>query len=58
MGEHLVHPEGQIEEENEKSLKKNNKKNCPKFEERMRKVEVLLTRDYKAGFLTVRIYHP
>ena len=48
-GGRVAHPEGQIEEENEKSLRKN-KKNWSKFEERMRKVELLPTRDCEAGY--------
>ena len=42
-------PEGRNEEENEKSLRKNNI-NLSKFEERMRKVKVLPTRDCEAGY--------
>ena len=48
-GGRLAHPEGQNEEENKKSLRKN-KKNWSKFEERMRKVELLPTRDCEAGY--------
>ena len=48
-GGRLAHPEGQNEEENKKSLR-NNKKKWSKFEEKMRKVEVLPTRDCEAGY--------
>ena len=45
----VAHPEVQNEEEKEKRLSKN-KKNGSKFEARMRKVEVLHTRDIEAGY--------
>ena len=48
-GGRLAHPEGQNEEENKLSLRKN-KKICLKFEEKMRKVELLPTRDCEAGY--------
>ena len=48
-GGRLAHPEGQNEEENKLSLRKN-KKICSKFEEKMRKVEFLPTRDCEAGY--------
>ena len=48
-GGRFAHPEGKNEEENEKKLRKI-KKNRSKFEERMRKVEVLPTRDCEAGY--------
>ena len=48
-GGRLAQPEGQNEEENEKSLRKNKKK-WSKFEEKMRKVELLPTRDCEAGY--------
>ena len=48
-GGRVAHPEGQNEEENKKSVRKN-KKNWSKFEERMRKVELLPTRDCEAGY--------
>ena len=48
-GGRLAHPEGQNEEENKQSLRKN-KKNYLKFEEKMRKVELLPTRDCEAGY--------
>ena len=44
----IAYPEGQNEEEKEKTLRKN-KKNLLKFEKKMNKVEVLLTRDCEAG---------
>ena len=47
-GGQLAHPEGQNEEENEQSLKKNKKK-CSRSEEKM-KVELLPTRDCEAGY--------
>ena len=49
LGRRLAHPEGQNEEENEESLRKS-KKNCSKFEEKMRKVELLPIRDCEAGY--------
>ena len=49
LGGRLAHPEGQNEEENKYSFRKN-KKNWSKFEERMRKVEPLLNRDCEAGY--------
>ena len=48
-GGRVAHPEGQNEEENKKCLRKN-KKNWSKFEKRMRKVELLPTRDFEAGY--------
>ena len=48
-GGRLAHLEGQNEEENKWSLRKN-KKNWLKFEEKMRKVELLSTRDCEAGY--------
>ena len=48
-GGRLAHLEGQNEEENKLCLKKN-KKNWSKFEENMRKVELLPTRDCEAGY--------
>ena len=48
-GGRLAHPEGQSEEENEKSLRKSKKK-WIKFEEKMRKVELLPTRDSEAAY--------
>ena len=48
-GGRLAHLEGQNEEENEWSLRKN-KKNCSKFEKKMRKVELSPTRDCDAGY--------
>ena len=48
-GGRLAHPEGQNEEENKWSLR-TNKKNWSKFEEKMRKVELLPTRDGEAGY--------
>ena len=48
-GGRLAHPEGQNEEENENSLRKS-KKTWSKFEEKMRKVELLPTRDCEAGY--------
>ena len=48
-GGQLAHPEGQNKEENEKRLRKS-KKNLSKFEEKMRKVELLPTRDCEAGY--------
>ena len=44
-----AHPEYQNEEENKSSLRKN-KKNSSKFEEKMRKVEPLPTRNCEAGY--------
>ena len=49
QGGRLAHSEGQNEEENEKSLRKS-KKIWSKFEEKMRKVKLLPTRDCKAGY--------
>ena len=46
-GGRVAHPESQNEEENEKHLRKS-KKNCSKFEEKVRKVELLPTRDCEA----------
>ena len=46
----LTHPEGQNEEENKKSLRKN-KKNWSKFEEKMRKAELLPTQNELRGWL-------
>ena len=43
----VAHPEGQNEEENARSLRKN-KKIWSKFEEKMRKVDLLPTRDCEA----------
>ena len=48
-GGRLAHPEDQNEEENKKSLRKN-KQNWSKFEEKMRKTELLPTRDCEAGY--------
>ena len=48
-GWRLAHPEGQNEEENEKSLRKS-KKTWSKLEEKMRKVELLPTWDCEAGY--------
>ena len=48
-GGRLAHPEGQNEEENENSLRKS-KKTWSKFEEKMRKVELLPTRDCEACY--------
>ena len=48
-GGRVAHPEGQNEEENKLSLRKN-KKNGSKFEEKMRKVELLPTRECEAGY--------
>ena len=48
-GGRVAHPESQNEEENELSLRKN-KTNWSKFEEKMRKVELLPTRDCEAGY--------
>ena len=48
-GGRLPHPEGQYEEENEKKLRKS-KKNWSKFEEKMKKVELLPTWDSEAGY--------
>ena len=48
-GGRLAHPEGQNEEENKKSLRKN-EKHWLKFEEKMRKVELLPTWDCEAGY--------
>ena len=48
-GGRLAHPEDQNEEENKWSLRKN-KKTCSNFEEKMRKVELLLTQDCEAGY--------
>ena len=48
-GGRVAHPESQNEEENEKSLRKNKKK-WSKFGEKMRKVELLPTRDCEAGY--------
>ena len=45
-GGQLAHPEGQNEEENKSSLRKN----WSKFEEKMRKVELLPTWDCEAGY--------
>ena len=45
----VVHPQGQNEEDNEKSVSENKKK-WSKFEERMKKGEVLPTRDCEAGY--------
>ena len=47
----VAFPEGQNEEENENSYRKN-KKNLSKFEERMRKVEFLHTWDCEAALAT------
>ena len=48
-GGRLAHPEGQNEEENEKSLRKS-KKTLSKFEEKTRKVELLPIQDCEAGY--------
>ena len=48
-GGRFAHPEDQNEEENEKNLSKIKKK-LSKFEERVRKVELLPTRDCEAGY--------
>ena len=48
-GGRAAHPENQNEEEKESSLRKN-KINWSKFEEKMRKVELLPTRDCEAGY--------
>ena len=50
----LAHLEGQNEEENTKSLRKN-KKNWSKFEEKLRKVEVLPTWDFEADYGPAKI---
>ena len=42
-------PGGRNEEENEKSLRKN-KKNLLKFEEKLKKVELLPAQDCEAGY--------
>ena len=52
-GGQLAHPEGQNEEENEKSLRKS-QKTWSKLEEKIRKVELLPTRDCEAGYGPVR----
>ena len=49
LGGRVAHPEGQNEEETKSSLRKN-KKNWSKFEEKIRKVELLPTRDCEAGY--------
>ena len=46
LGGRLAHPEGQNEEENKLSLRKN----LSQFEEKMRKVELLPTQDCEAGY--------
>ena len=46
LGRRVAHPEGQNEEENKSSLRKN----LSKFEDKMRKVELLPTRDCEAGY--------
>ena len=48
-GGRVAHQESQNEEENEKSLRKNKKK-LSKFGEKIRKVELLPTRDCEAGY--------
>ena len=48
-GGQLAHPEGQNEEENEKSLRKS-QKTWFKLEEKMRKVELLPIRDCEDGY--------
>ena len=48
-GGRLAHPDGQNEEENDKSLRKT-KTNWSKIEEKMRKFELLPTRDCEAGY--------
>ena len=48
-GRWVAHPESQNEEENEKSVRKS-KKQWSKFGEKMRKVELLPTRDCEAGY--------
>ena len=48
-GGRVAHPEGQNEEENQWNFREN-KKNLSKFEEKMRKVELLPTRDFWAGY--------
>ena len=48
-GLRLAHPKGQNEEENKQSLRKNKKK-WSKFEEKVRKVKLLPTRDCEAGY--------
>ena len=48
-GGRAAHPENQNEEENEWSLRKN-RINWSKFEEKMRKVELLPTQDCEAGY--------
>ena len=54
-GGRVAHPEGQNEEENERSLRKR-KKNWSKFEETVRKVELLPTRDCEAGYSPASMY--
>ena len=48
-GGRVAHPEHQNEEENKKNLRKT-KKNWSKFEEKMRKLEGLPTRESEAGY--------
>ena len=48
LGGRVAHPEG--EEENEQSLRKNKKNWSWWFKEKMRKVELLPTRDCEAGY--------
>ena len=48
-GGRLAHPESQNEEENEKSLREKQEK-WSKFAGKMRKVELLPTRDCEAGY--------
>ena len=48
-GGRVAHPEGQNEEESEKKMRKI-EKNWLKFEESMRKLERLPTRNFKAGY--------
>ena len=49
LGGQVAHPEGQNEEENQKKLRKI-KKIWSKYEERMRKLELLPTQDCEAGY--------
>ena len=55
LGGRLAHPEGQNEEDNKWSLRKI-RKNWSKFEEKMRKVELLPTLDFEAGYGPEQIY--
>ena len=55
-GGRVAHLESQNEEENEESFRKN-MKNWLRFEKRMRKVELLPTRDCEAGYSPACIVH-